>query len=118
MDAALEQHESSADIVQSICREVLTSRGNFVHQGDAAFRQWLLQVALHKLIDRRRFYARASATRAGTSPNRRRASTSTSSRGSQVRCALPAARLRCARSSVNSPAPSTRSRKPTRDHTG
>jgi RNA polymerase sigma factor (sigma-70 family) len=56
MDAALEQHESSADIVQSICREVLQSRGNFVHQGDAAFRQWLLQVALHKLIDRRRFY--------------------------------------------------------------
>jgi len=56
MDAALAERESCADLVQSICREVLDARGDFRFQGEAAFRQWLLQVALHKLIDRRRFY--------------------------------------------------------------
>jgi RNA polymerase sigma factor (sigma-70 family) len=56
MDAELGQRESAADIVQSICREVLQSQAQYVHRGDAAFRQWLLQVALRKLIDRRRFY--------------------------------------------------------------
>lgn len=56
MDAALESRESCADLVQSVCREVLESRGAYRYQGDAAFRQWLFQVALHKLMDRRRFY--------------------------------------------------------------
>lgn len=56
MDRALSQRESSADLVQSVCREVLESRGRFQYAGDAAFRRWLLQVALHKLIDRRGFY--------------------------------------------------------------
>ena len=56
MDRALAQRESCADLVQSICREVLQSRAGFQYEGDAAFRRWLLQVALHKLIDRRRFY--------------------------------------------------------------
>lgn len=56
MDAALSDRESCADLVQSVCREVLQSRGAYRYQGDAAFRQWLFQVALHKLMDRRRFY--------------------------------------------------------------
>lgn len=56
MDAALAQRESCADLVQSICREALQSKGQFEFRGEAAFRQWLLQMALHKLIDRRRFY--------------------------------------------------------------
>jgi RNA polymerase sigma factor (sigma-70 family) len=56
MDAALAGRESCADLVQSVCREVLQSRGAYRYQGDAAFRQWLFQVALHKLMDRRRFY--------------------------------------------------------------
>lgn len=56
MDAALAQHESCADLVQSVCREALQSRTDFEFRGEAAFRQWLLQMALHKLIDRRRFY--------------------------------------------------------------
>ncbi len=54
--AGLAQRESCDDLVQSICREVLQSRGRFGFQGEAAFRKWLLQVALRKLIDRRRFY--------------------------------------------------------------
>lgn len=56
MGRALAERESCADLVQSICREVLQSRGAFKYAGDAAFRRWLLQVALHKLIDRRGFY--------------------------------------------------------------
>lgn len=56
MDAALAQRESCADLVQSICREALQSKGQYEFRGEAAFRQWLLQMALHKLIDRRRFY--------------------------------------------------------------
>jgi RNA polymerase sigma factor (sigma-70 family) len=57
MGRALAQRESCADLVQSICREVLQSRRSFHYAGDAAFRRWLLQVALHKLIDRRGFYS-------------------------------------------------------------
>lgn len=56
MDAALSQRESCADLVQSICREALESKEQYEFRGEAAFRQWLLQLALHKLIDRRRFY--------------------------------------------------------------
>lgn len=56
MGAGLAQRESCADLVQSICREVLQSHGRFEFQGETAFRKWLLQVALRKLIDRRRFY--------------------------------------------------------------
>jgi len=56
MDAALSQRESCADLVQSICREALQSKSQYEFRGEAAFRQWLFQMALHKLIDRRRFY--------------------------------------------------------------
>jgi len=56
MGAGLAQRESCADLVQSICREVLQYQGRFQFQGEPAFRKWLLQAALHKLIDRRRFY--------------------------------------------------------------
>lgn len=56
MDAALARQESCGDLVQSICREALESKSSYEFRGEAAFRQWLLQLALHKLIDRRRFY--------------------------------------------------------------
>jgi RNA polymerase sigma factor (sigma-70 family) len=56
MGAALEQRESCNDLAQSVCREVLQEQGRYQFQGDAAFRKWLLQIALRKLIDRRRFY--------------------------------------------------------------
>jgi len=59
MGAALEQRESCNDLAQSVCREVLQEQGRYQFQGDAAFRKWLLQVALRKLIDRRRFYGAA-----------------------------------------------------------
>jgi len=48
--------ESSDDLVQSVCREVLQNVGAFEYQGEAAFRSWLYQAALRKLIDRHRYY--------------------------------------------------------------
>lgn len=57
MGADLARKEAAEDLVQSICREALQSRERFRYEGEAAFRRWLLQIALHKLIDRRRFYA-------------------------------------------------------------
>ncbi len=48
--------ESSSDLVQSVCREVLQNIDNFQYQGEAAFRSWLYQAALRKLIDRQRYY--------------------------------------------------------------
>lgn len=48
--------ESSEDLVQSVCREVLQNVGEFEYRGEAAFRSWLYQAALRKLIDRHRYY--------------------------------------------------------------
>lgn len=56
LDAGLADRESTSDLVQSVCREVLQGKEKFEFRGDAAFQRWLLQVALHKLMDRRRFW--------------------------------------------------------------
>ena len=48
--------ESSSDVVQSVCREVLQHMDRFEYRGEAAFRQWLFRAALRKLIDRQRYY--------------------------------------------------------------
>jgi RNA polymerase sigma-70 factor (subfamily 1) len=48
--------ESGSDIVQSVCREVLEALHGFEYQGEAAFRGWLNQAALRKLVDRQRHY--------------------------------------------------------------
>lgn len=48
--------ESASDIVQSACREVLADMPGFHYQGEAAFRAWLQQAALRKIIDRQRYY--------------------------------------------------------------
>ena len=48
--------ESCSDVVQSVCREVLRDLGAFEYRGEAAFRSWLFERALHKVIDRNRFY--------------------------------------------------------------
>jgi RNA polymerase sigma-70 factor (ECF subfamily) len=46
-------HESSSDLVQSVCREVLEHAGRFRHPSESAFRQWLLTTALRKIQNRR-----------------------------------------------------------------
>ncbi|MCC7010980.1 MAG: sigma-70 family RNA polymerase sigma factor [Planctomycetes bacterium] len=53
---ALLAKESSSDVVQSVCREVLQGMERFEYQGEAAFRSWLYQAALRKIIDRHRYY--------------------------------------------------------------
>jgi RNA polymerase sigma-70 factor (ECF subfamily) len=53
---ALLAKESSDDLVQSVCREVLQNVARFEYQGEAAFRNWLYQAALRKIIDRQRYY--------------------------------------------------------------
>jgi hypothetical protein len=46
--------ESASDLVQSLCREVLSDLSRFEYRGEVAFRHWLYTQAAHKLIDRHR----------------------------------------------------------------
>ena len=55
-DPMIRQNESCADVVQSVCREVLEDAASFEYRGIAPFRKWLFQRVLTKLIDRKRFY--------------------------------------------------------------
>lgn len=50
--------ESGADLVQSVCRELLDRLGSerFEYRGEAEFKQWLYQAALLKIRNRRRYY--------------------------------------------------------------
>jgi RNA polymerase sigma-70 factor (ECF subfamily) len=48
--------ESPSDVVQSVCREVLEGFERFEYKGEAAFRNWLYQAALRKLIDHLRYH--------------------------------------------------------------
>ena len=52
----LRAHESSADIVQSVCREVLLHAVRFRHPSEVAFKQWLYTTALRKISSRVDFY--------------------------------------------------------------
>ena len=58
MGQRLQQRESSADIAQSVCREILTDMEDFEYRGPAAFKRWLFLTARRKLIDRARFHGR------------------------------------------------------------
>lgn len=49
----LRKHEAHSDIVQSVCREVLTHADRFKHPTEGAFRRWLFTTALRKLSNRR-----------------------------------------------------------------
>jgi RNA polymerase sigma factor (sigma-70 family) len=53
--------ESSSDLAQSVCREVLERLGTerFVYRGEAEFKQWLYNAALFKIRARQRFYLAA-----------------------------------------------------------
>jgi RNA polymerase sigma-70 factor (subfamily 1) len=55
---ALREHESCSDLVQSVCREVLSDRGKFEFQGEPAFRCWLFEAAERKIKDRVRYWGR------------------------------------------------------------
>lgn len=50
--------ESSSDLVQTVCREVLQHVDRFQYDGEAGFKQWLYTTALRKIMDRHRYYGR------------------------------------------------------------
>lgn len=55
---ALRAHESSLDVVQSVCRDLLAERDRFEFRGEHRFRSWLFTAALNKVRERhRRLYA-------------------------------------------------------------
>ena len=49
----IRRHEAHSDIVQSICREILTHADRFQHPTEGAFRRWLFTTALRKLSNKR-----------------------------------------------------------------
>lgn len=56
MGGGLGPRESTSDVVQSACREVLEHLDRFVYDGEANFRCWLFKTAERKLIDKHRFH--------------------------------------------------------------
>jgi RNA polymerase sigma-70 factor (ECF subfamily) len=50
--ARLRARESTSDLVQSICRELLTHQERFRHPGEEAFKAWLFTTARRKLSNR------------------------------------------------------------------
>ena len=48
--------ESSMDVVQSVCRELLGHRERFDFRGEDRFRAWLFTAALNKMRDKHRFH--------------------------------------------------------------
>ncbi len=48
--------ESSSDLVQSVCREVVQNAGRFRYEDEAGFRKWVFTAALHKIQDRRKYW--------------------------------------------------------------
>lgn len=51
--------ESSSDLVQSVCREILQHRERFRHDGEEGFRRWLYTSALRKLSNRAAYHRAA-----------------------------------------------------------
>jgi RNA polymerase sigma-70 factor (ECF subfamily) len=54
---ALRERESTSDLVQSTCRELLTHPDRFQFPNDQAFRRWLFTTATRKIADRADHYA-------------------------------------------------------------
>lgn len=52
----LRAKESSSDITQSVCRELIERLERFEWQGEEAFRSWLFIAALRKVADRAEHY--------------------------------------------------------------
>ncbi len=52
----IRQRESSSDLVQSVCREVLEHAERFKFPSETAFKHWLFTTALRKLANRRDYY--------------------------------------------------------------
>jgi RNA polymerase sigma-70 factor (ECF subfamily) len=68
LDAALRARESSMDVVQSVCRELLGARTRFEFRGEDRFRAWLFTAALHKILEKQRFHRLAKRDLARQTP--------------------------------------------------
>jgi RNA polymerase sigma-70 factor (ECF subfamily) len=55
-DPMLRARESCSDMVQSVFRECLEDLASFSFQNEPAFRKWLFQKAMTKIVDRRRYW--------------------------------------------------------------
>ncbi len=55
MGPELRAFESSADLVQSVCREILENLERYQYRGEAEFRRWLYTTALRKVSNRARY---------------------------------------------------------------
>jgi RNA polymerase sigma factor (sigma-70 family) len=51
--------ESTSDLAQSVCRDVLQHMERFRYGGEGAFRKWLFTTALRKIADRYEYYRAA-----------------------------------------------------------
>lgn len=56
VDRSLRERESSSDLVQSVCRQVLEHIDTFEYRSEEAFRAWLFKTALNKIRERARFH--------------------------------------------------------------
>jgi RNA polymerase sigma-70 factor (ECF subfamily) len=54
--AMLRRQESTSDLVQSVCRELLVHQSRFRHPSPAAFRRWLFITAQRKISTRKAYY--------------------------------------------------------------
>lgn len=52
----LKAKESAADIVQSVCREILEHMDRYQYRGETQFKHWLYTTALRKLSNRYEYY--------------------------------------------------------------
>ena len=53
---AIRARESSSDLVQSVCREVLVHMDRFQYRSETGFRQWLYKTALRKIQNRAEYH--------------------------------------------------------------
>lgn len=56
LGGSLEPRESSMDVVQSICRQVLSAEGSFRFADEDHFRAWLFTAAVNKLREKFRYH--------------------------------------------------------------
>jgi RNA polymerase sigma factor (sigma-70 family) len=56
LSSGLRARESSMDVVQSICRELLAHGSRFEFRGEDRFRAWLFTSALNKIREKARFH--------------------------------------------------------------
>jgi RNA polymerase sigma-70 factor (ECF subfamily) len=54
--AAMRAKESTSDLAQSVCREVLEHLDRYQYQGEEGFKYWLYTTALRKIADRHKYY--------------------------------------------------------------